>query len=56
LPRADVPRLLDRFKAKGIRLIFDDSSTDFVDGTADPSLLETSILEEYPNAALPLSA
>jgi len=49
LPRADVLRLLDRFKAKGTRLIFDESFADFVDGTADHSLLEAAVLEAYPN-------
>jgi histidinol-phosphate/aromatic aminotransferase/cobyric acid decarboxylase-like protein/choline kinase len=49
LPRADVLRLLDRLKAKRIRLILDESFADFVDGTTDHSLLEPDFLEAYPD-------
>jgi histidinol-phosphate/aromatic aminotransferase/cobyric acid decarboxylase-like protein/choline kinase len=49
LPRADVLRLLDRLKAKRIRLILDESFADFVDGTTDHSLLEPGFLEAYPD-------
>jgi histidinol-phosphate/aromatic aminotransferase/cobyric acid decarboxylase-like protein/choline kinase len=49
LPRPDVLKLLTRLAAMNVRLIYDESFADFVDGTAEHSLMNPEILESHPN-------
>jgi len=49
LPRPEALRLLDRLKAMNVRLIYDESFADFVDGTTEHSLMSPEILDRYPN-------
>lgn len=49
LPRPEVLRLLDRLKGMNVRLIYDESFADFVDGSTDHSLLAPEFLDAYPN-------
>ncbi len=49
IPKADVLRLADWCRSKGIRLIVDESFVDFTYGFEDNSLLKNEILQEYPS-------
>jgi histidinol-phosphate/aromatic aminotransferase/cobyric acid decarboxylase-like protein/choline kinase len=49
LPKTDVLRLLERLQAINVRPIYDESFGDFVDGTADHTLISPEILERFPN-------
>lgn len=47
IPKADVLRLCEWSRNKGIRLIIDESFVDFSEGTPDNTLLHNEILESY---------
>jgi len=49
LPKAEVLRLLEKCRAMGIRLIYDESFADFVDGSADQSLMDPDLLATFKN-------
>lgn len=49
IPKKDVLRLADWCKQKFIKLIVDESFVDFSDGFENNSLLDNSILEQYPD-------
>ncbi len=49
IPKTDVLRLAGRLREAGIRLVYDESFADFVDGSPGPSLLDAAFLEEHPN-------
>jgi histidinol-phosphate/aromatic aminotransferase/cobyric acid decarboxylase-like protein/choline kinase len=48
IPKPDVLRLLDRLSASGTRLIYDESFSDFVDGTDSHSLIDPELLAAHP--------
>ena len=49
IQKADILRLADWCKDKGVKLIVDESFVDFTDDYEDNSLLHNNILEEYPD-------
>ncbi|MCX6562743.1 MAG: aminotransferase class I/II-fold pyridoxal phosphate-dependent enzyme [Candidatus Aminicenantes bacterium] len=49
ISRTDAVRLLERLQAMNVRLIYDESFADFVDGTTDHSLISPDILDRFPN-------
>lgn len=49
IPKSDVLKLLDRLAASGTRLIYDESFSDFVDGTDGHSLIDPEILSRHPD-------
>lgn len=49
LPKAETLRLLERLRTMNVRLIYDESFADFVDGTSEHSLIDPEILDRFPN-------
>jgi histidinol-phosphate/aromatic aminotransferase/cobyric acid decarboxylase-like protein/choline kinase len=49
IPKSDVLKLLDRLSASGTRLIYDESFSDFVDGTDGHSLIDPVLLSRNPD-------
>jgi len=48
LGKPEIFGLLERLSASGTRLVLDESFADFVDGTADHSLIDPDILRRFP--------
>lgn len=49
IPKSDVLKLLDRLSPSGTRLIYDESFSDFVDGTDGHSLIDPVLLSRNPD-------